>query len=120
MKLKISFSGMKHTESLDERIEEKSSKLSKYFDGTWNMTWNCYVEGDWHYSDVSIQSANIHYHAKGKSDNLYKTIDKVIAKFEKQLARKKDKFKNKIHRKGHVQVIPDPDTVWNDYDEEVA
>ena len=49
---------------------------------------------------------------------LYKSLDKAIYKLESQLIKKKEKMKNKLHRKNNKPVILDPDNAWTDYEED--
>ena len=99
MKLTISFTNLEHTPSLDERIQEKSQKLDKYLEKSSHMKWSCYVKDNGHhYAEVDVVCAHFEYHATAGTDSLYKSIDKVISKLEKQMAKRKDKLKNKSKR----------------------
>lgn len=100
MRIKSSFKNLPHTESLDEKIYEKSSKLEKYFDGNFDVHWFCSVGEDGkHWSEVKFLGPQFEYFAKAYSDNLYKTFDLVIAKIEKQVVKKKEKWKGKTNYK---------------------
>jgi len=117
MKIVTSFLHLEHTESLDERIAEKSEKLKKYFHDKGVLKWSCYVKNDIHYAELSYHAPHCDYHAKAKSDNLYHSLDLVIAKLEKQLYKKKDKF-NKIHREHSELSILDREQAWTLRDDE--
>ncbi|EQC52431.1 ribosome hibernation-promoting factor, HPF/YfiA family [Bacteriovorax sp. DB6_IX] len=118
MKVTITFRHLEHTPSLDERIHEKSSKLSKYLGGKSQIKWSCYVKEGNHYAEVDLQGPNYNYHATGHSDSLYKTIDLVVAKIEKQIHKKKEKLTAKKSRKAHKDLeILEPEAAWTDYDE---
>lgn len=120
MKITVSFLHLEHTEALDERIKEKSTKLKKYFKDSGAMKWSCYVKNGEHYAEVSYQVNAGEYHAKAWSDNMYHTIDMVMDKIEKQVYKKKEKF-GKMHRENPEMIIVDPDMAWTDYnDEDVA
>lgn len=116
MKITISFLHLEHTQALDERIREKSLKLAKYFNDKGTMKWNCYVKNGVHYAEVTYHAQSFEYHAKGHSDSLYKTIDIVLEKIEKQVIKKKEKF-NKIHRDQDELVVLDPEAAWTDRDD---
>ena len=77
MKVTITFRHLEHTPSLDERISEKSEKLNKYLGGRSHIKWGCHVKNGIHYAEVELLGPKFKYHATGKSDNLYKTIDLV-------------------------------------------
>ena len=118
MKVKISFKHLQHTPALDERIREKSQRIEKYLDGKCQVKWTCYVKNQQHYADVELIGPTFDYHATGKSDSLYKSLDKAIYKLESQLIKKKEKMKNKLHRKHNKPVILDPDNAWTEYEED--
>ncbi len=117
MKITISFLHLEHTQALDERIREKSLKLAKYFQDKGTMKWNCFVKNGEHFAEVSYHAQSFEYHAKAHSDSLYKTIDIVLEKLEKQIAKKKEKF-NKMHRSNKEELIVlDPEVAWTDRDD---
>ena len=118
MKVTISFLHLEHTPALDERIHEKSEKLGKYLEGNHNIKWNCYVKEGNHYAEVSLSGPTFSYHAKGHSDSLYKTIDVVMDKLERQLSKQKDKWKERRSKSSQTPVALDPDLAWTDYDED--
>ena len=118
MKVTISLLHMDHTESIDTRIQEKSEHLSKYFNGKTNCKWTCWVKEGNHYAEIDITGPTVNYHAKADSDSLYKTLDLVVSKMEKQLSKKRDKQKNKIHRKKGELVILDVEQAWTDLDDD--
>lgn len=102
MNVKISFKKIEHTESLDQQIHWKSEKFEKYFDGNIELHWTCYAKGEDHIADVKLLGPSFTYHACGKSNSLYKSLDIVVHKLEKQIIRKKDKWKNNIHQKHNI------------------
>lgn len=98
MKIKSTFKNIEHTPALDERINEKSQKLVKYFDGSFDVQWTCHTEMGMHHADLKIVAPMHTYSAKGESDNLYKAFDIVINKIQRQLDRQKGKWRNKINK----------------------
>jgi len=119
MKVTITFLHLEHTEALDERIYEKSAKLEKFIDGEINLKWSCYVKEGNHYAEVDLNGPTFHYHATGHTDSLYKTIDVVVDKLEKQLCKKKGKWKNGRQKMATNQLeINEPEIAWADYDED--
>ena len=118
MKITVTFRHLDHTESLDERIHEKSEKLAKYFDGNINLKWSCWVKEGNHYAEAHLHGPQFDYHAHGHTDSLYKTIDVVIDKLEKQVSKKKDKWKGKKAKQVAEAVCLDPENAWADYDED--
>ena len=99
MRLNISFKHFKRSSAVEERIREKSERFIKYFYGWAKMSWLCYEKDKTMWSEVNIVSPDGDFHAKAHAENLYKSFDLVVEKLEKQIAKKKDKFKNKVHSK---------------------
>ena len=99
MKVTISFKHLEHTESLDEKIKDKCEHLAKYLDGQTEIKWTCYANSGVHCSEVKLIGPTFDFHATAKDSSLYKTLDQAIAKLEKQLVKKKDKWKDRIHHK---------------------
>ena len=97
MKLKISFKHLDHTPALDERIKEKTEKLEKYFEGNLKVEWTCWVHEDKHWADVKVHGPKFDFFAKASADNMYKSLDLVIEKIERQMDKQKEVMKNKLH-----------------------
>lgn len=98
MDLKISFRHLDHSDGIEEKIKEKASRLSKYFHGHFNVDWTCDMDGDVHKSEVHVIGDHLSLHASSKKDNMYKTIDDALEKIEKQMSKKDNLVKDKMHR----------------------
>lgn len=97
MKLKISFKHLDHTPALDQRIKEKSERFEKYFQGNTSIQWFCWVEGNKHWAEIKVHGPKFDFVAKACSDNLYKCLDLVCEKMERQVEKQKDQKRNKMH-----------------------
>ena len=119
MRIKISFKHLEHTEAIDKAIHEKTKKLDKYFHGVTQVIWTCSVENGKHLAEVKILGPSFDFLARSKSDNLYKSLDLVLEKLEKQLEKKKDKWKNHIHHHSekNLEFHDDPEAAFADLDE---
>jgi putative sigma-54 modulation protein len=105
MNVTISFKNMEHTPAIDDKIQSKSKKLEKYFEGRVDMKWTCYVEQGKHFADINLVGPHFDFHATADSDNLYKTLDLAVDKIEKQVQKKKDKLRGgKIHHKHDASI----------------
>lgn len=118
MKITVSFQHLEHTPSLDERIQEKSQKLKKYMEGKIHAKWNCYVEDHQQFAEIELIGPKCSFHASAHADSLYKSIDLVVAKLEKQMEKKHAKMKNRLHRKIEEPVILDYESAWAEYEDE--
>lgn len=118
MKVTISFRNLDHTASLDQRIFEKSERLQKYLGGRCHLKWNCSTHQGEHLAEVDLIGPGIDYHARATSDSLYKSLDLVMSKIEKQLHKKKERSKSRrIKIEKNVQHLL-PEVAWGDYDED--
>lgn len=118
MKIVSSFKHLEHTPALDEKIHLKSQKLKKFLEGNFEVHWTCYVRDDGaHCADIKLLGPNFEYHATAHSDRLYKTLDQAINKIEKQVSKKKDKWKNRISHK-HQASFKDQQVAQGEWDEE--
>jgi putative sigma-54 modulation protein len=113
MKINISYHHLESTPSIDQKVREKANHLNKYFDGSVDVNWVCSVERDRHKSEVNVHAGKFHFHAEAEDDNLYKTLDDVLQKIERQVSKQNDKVKDKIHRQG-----PDVDSLLVEKDED--
>lgn len=105
MKIVSSFKNLEHTDSLDQKIHEKSQKLQKYFEGNFEVQWTCFVREDGaHCADVKLIGPSFEYHASGHADSLYKTFDLVFSKLVRQVQKKKEKWKGHINQKHSPSV----------------
>jgi putative sigma-54 modulation protein len=97
MNLKISFKQLDHTPALDQRIKEKSEKLEKYFEGNISVSWVCWVHENKHWAEMKVHGPKFDFFAKGFADNMYKSLDIVVDKMERQFQKRKGIWKNQIH-----------------------
>jgi len=118
MKIISTFKQLEHTPSIDQKIEAKSQKLKKFFEGNFEVHWTCYVRDDGaQCADIKLLGPNFEYHAGAHSEKLYKSLDLAINKIEKQVAKKKDKWKQHISHK-HAPSVKDQQLEQGQKDEE--
>jgi putative sigma-54 modulation protein len=85
MNVQITFRHMEHTPALDQLIRDKSQKFSKWMGPDSQVKWVCWVEGNDHFSEVSIHAGAKEYFAKANSEDLYKSIDLAVQKIHNQM-----------------------------------
>lgn len=118
MKIVSSFKHLEHTPSLDQKIEEKSQKLKKFFEGNFEVQWTCsIIEEGKQKAEIKVIGPQFEYHAAADSDKLYKSLDLVIQKVQRQVNKKKDKWKNHISRK-HKVSVKDQQIAQSEWDEQ--
>jgi putative sigma-54 modulation protein len=97
MKLTITFKHLDHSAALDQRISEKSDHFSKYFRGSLDVHWFCSVQDGKHWAECKIVGPGFTFFAKAHADNLYKSLDLVVDKIERQLEKRKAQSRDRIH-----------------------
>ena len=106
MKLKISFKNIEHTPSLDTKIEQKTQKLTKYFNGHTEVQWTCSTSKHGHKAEVKIIGPAFVFHATGKAGSLYQCLDIAVAKIDSQIKKRKEKLRNRLHQNMPANVLP--------------
>jgi putative sigma-54 modulation protein len=125
MKLTISFKHLDHTPALDQRIQEKTEKLTKYFEGNIGVQWVCWVRHEKHYAEIQLHGPGFDFFAKASADNMYKALDLVIEKMERQLEKQKTMRRNRLHGSAHEsaklevinKLIKDEDDAYEQWEE---
>lgn len=88
MKCSITFKNFEHTEALDQKIREKSEKLTKFLGHEASISWICWIEKNEHIAEAKLKNKSDLFIAKAESDSLYKTMDLIIDKLNNQIAHK--------------------------------
>lgn len=98
MKLSMSFKNVRSTTRLEHIVQEKSQRMAKFFEGETSVAWTFSKADGGVTVDIKVTGPSQRYNASCKTDNIYNGLDAAIMKIEKQVIRKKEKVKNKIHR----------------------
>lgn len=98
MNVTISFKHLEHTPALDQRIREKSEKLDKFFGGNLDVKWICWVD-DQHqqWAEIVLHGPHFDCFARASAETLYKALDAVMQKAERQVEKHKTKRRERIH-----------------------
>ncbi len=97
MKLQIHGDKIVVTSAIKNYCEEKFKRVSKYFleENNLKANINVRVKNKIHTIEVTIPTKNFILRAEEKSDDLYKSIDLVIDKLERQITKNKEKIQKK-------------------------
>jgi putative sigma-54 modulation protein len=87
MQVTIAFKQLEHTPALDERIHRKSARFSKILGASAQLQWVCWVEDHTHWAEAKLTGGPQNFFAKASAETMYKTLDKVVAKLERQISR---------------------------------
>ncbi len=100
MDLSIAFQHMDPSEAVKAYAEEKSRKLEKYFQGKIHVTWHFSIEKMFHVARCHLVGNNMDFFAEDATEDLYASIDLVIAKMERQLRKHKEIVRDHVHNMG--------------------
>lgn len=97
MNFNIRGSKLEVTEAIQNYIEKKLAKLNKYFENPDEYTANVLIKtyGQKEVVEVTIPISKIILRAEEASDDLYKSIDLVTDKLERQIRKNKTRIKER-------------------------
>lgn len=95
MHLEIIGKNIKVTSSLNEHIKNSLKKIKCYFDKIIHIYVSLEVIKDTQIVEVTITVDRHHFHNRIKSDDMYKSIDTVFQKMERQVRRYKEQLIDK-------------------------
>lgn len=115
MKIRIFGKNIEVTQGIKSAVEDKLSKLDKYFVKETNVDVTLSVEKNEQKVEVTIPVKGGIIRAEETSDDMYATIDLVEETIERQLV----KYKNKlVDKKKIIKENFTPDFIDADYDED--
>ena len=96
MKMEIIEKDYKVSDRLKEVLEEKISRLKKYFKADLKVKVACKKQRGLYKMEVNLASDNLFYRAEvANNKNMYSNIDLVMPKLEKQIVRAKERVIDK-------------------------
>jgi len=96
MRIRVSGKNIEVTNALRERVEKKLSKFEKYFNPDTEANATLTVEKNRHIIEVTIPFNGVILRGEEATEDMYASIDKVVEKLEKQIAKYKTKLEKKI------------------------
>lgn len=82
------------TDALRQLTSEKMEKLERHFDRITNINVTFTVEKLRHIANATVSIAGGEIHASDESDDMYKAIDGLVDKLDRQLLKHKEKIKD--------------------------
>jgi putative sigma-54 modulation protein len=89
------------TPSLHEHVKDKITKIKDHFDHIIHAHTVLSVERSDQIAEATITVGHRHFHNKYKSEDMYKSIDKLFDKLERQVRR----HKNFIQEKWNLRYL---------------
>src|SRR5262245_47684742 len=93
MEINVTFRHSDASRVLRAHIEKKILLLSKYFIKPTNAHVTLNVEGTRHVAEISFSENHSLFNAKVLSHDMYLSVDRALAKIERQLKKYKEKIK---------------------------
>jgi putative sigma-54 modulation protein len=85
MNITITFRHMEGSEAVKKHAHEKLAKLQKFLRTAMTVQMTISVEGLEHVAEVNVASGSAHFHATERSEDMYRSIDMVHDKLERQI-----------------------------------
>ncbi len=103
MEINLTFRHAESSKVLKNHIQEKIDRLSKYFIKPTNAHVILNVEGTRHVAEISFSESHSLFNAKALSHDMYLSVDRALAKIERQLKKYKEKVKGHHRKPGRSQ-----------------
>ena len=101
MHITVTFRHMDSTKRLKEHAIEKITHLEHYFDGVQDVNVVLSTEKKHHITEVTVHCPGEVFKAKASTDDMYSSVDTVIHKLERHLAKRKELLKVEPHKSHH-------------------
>ena len=98
--------GFTISQRLERILNEKLSKLEKYFDDEVNVKVVCSKVAKLEKLEITVTSKGLLYRSEVTTDNMYNNIDIALPKLEKQIVRTNEKRKEKAKGSKQENFLP--------------
>lgn len=105
MQVSVTFRHMDPTEALKDFAAEKVARIQKYIQKPTDAEVVLSVEKYMHQADITIKAHGMMMRGKEKSEDMYASIDRAMAKIERQVKRYRDKLSSHKAREGKAAKI---------------
>lgn len=106
MQVKVSGRHMGVTESIRSHCEQKSQKLSRFFDRIQSVEMVLDGHDGRHFAEIIVHMDGTHpFVASEEHDDIYAAIDLLMDKIERQVRRHKERLRNHRHQPRSEQEL---------------
>lgn len=102
MRVTVKGKNVEVTDALEKYAQKKVEHLGKYFSNIKEATVTQSTQRNWHIVEVMLEGDGIVLRGEERSDDMYSSIDQVVAKLESQIKR----FKSKLIERSHTSESP--------------
>ena len=96
MNVQITAKNLELTNALKDYVEKKLLRIEKYFDYVLDINVVLEIQKNVHTAEILVNAKGVFLKGLEKSEDLYASIDLAIDKIERQLAKYKEKLKDKV------------------------
>lgn len=91
------------TDSLRNYVEEKMERVERHFDKVTNTHVILSVENVRHKAEATVHMSGNNIFAESTEDDMYKAIDALVDKLDRQVKKHKEKITNHHHKQPELQ-----------------
>ncbi len=106
MQMAVTFRHMEADEGIKNYVNGKVRKLQKYIENPMEVHVVLSVEKFRHLAEVTIVGNDGNFNSQGKDNDLYKAIDQMVEKMERQLRERRGKMRRKRSEIHPSQISP--------------
>ncbi|MDD4080365.1 MAG: ribosome-associated translation inhibitor RaiA [Eubacteriales bacterium] len=108
MKTTISAKGMNVTPAIERRILKKTQTMSKYLRENTEMIVRMRKEKNERVVEITVPMNGVMLRAEATSDdNLFMSIDRALAKIERQILRNRTRLEKRLREEFPTEVVPE-------------
>lgn len=97
MQVKIDGHHVELTESMQDYIQTKLTRIERHFDQVVDVHVVLVVEKQRHKAEATVHVAGNNIHAESEEDDMYAAIDSLLDKLDRQVRKHKEKITNHRH-----------------------
>jgi len=94
MQVNITFRHLEPTEALKSHIKDKVQHIQRYIDRPTEAHAVLHVENLQHHAEITMKAGPFSVRGRGKSEDMYASIDAAADKIERQLKKHKERVRN--------------------------
>ena len=94
MQVNITFRHLEPTEALKEHVKDKVAHIQRYIDRPSEAHAVLHLENLSHHAEITMKAGPFSVRGRGKSEDMYASIDAAADKIERQLKKHKERVRN--------------------------
>jgi len=106
MQVNITFRHLEPTEALKSHVKDKVQHIQRYIDRPTEAHAVLHVENLHHHAEITMKAGPFSVRGRGKSEDMYASIDAAAEKIERQLKKHKSKLQTFKANGNHTELAP--------------